>query len=79
MSLRLKTLLSIALMLIVFVSMLLALAWFVVLQGFIDLEKSLVNRNLERSTRALAETVNQLDHTVHVWAAWNDTYAFSRI
>ncbi|MGA1199503.1 MAG: CHASE4 domain-containing protein, partial [Candidatus Latescibacterota bacterium] len=75
-SIRQKLLLSTALVLVVFCVGVLVLSRKVMLDGYLDLEKQDMQRQLNRVNKAVASYFDVLDTTAFDWAAWDDTYAF---
>ena len=76
MSLRIKTLLVMALTLAGLLAGLFLISRTIVLGGFAHLEEEDVRENVTRFQEALSEEVTQIDRTAGDWAPWDDTYAF---
>lgn len=51
---------------------------FVILQSFIDLDRMVAEKDMNRCTAALNREIGLLNRFVHDWAAWDDTYRFAQ-
>jgi sensor domain CHASE-containing protein len=76
MNLRRKTLLILAVVLIVMTLVVSIGARFILLDNYEALEKQRAEVNVKRCLSALSNELSELDSTVADWAAWDDTYAF---
>ncbi|MBU1909066.1 MAG: PAS domain S-box protein, partial [Verrucomicrobia bacterium] len=76
MTLRTKTLLTSAALLVVTLAVFAALSARLLLRGFIDVESDKVRQNAQRLREALEGMLDQLDITTRDWAWWDDTYDF---
>jgi len=75
-TIRQKTLLIVALALVILVTVLYQAFQSVFLESFARLEEQFVRRNVERALDALDNDIATLDGTAVDWAAWDDTYVF---
>jgi signal transduction histidine kinase len=76
MNLRRKTLLILAVVLIVMTLVVSIGARFILLDNYEALEKQRAEVNVKRCLSALSNELSELDSTTADWAAWDDTYAF---
>ncbi|MGC8834723.1 MAG: CHASE4 domain-containing protein, partial [Armatimonadota bacterium] len=76
MSLRVRTLATIAAVLVSLLAVLYASGRTILLRGFEELEQQDVARNVSRAFDALQQSINDLDSNNADWAAWDDAYAF---
>src|ERR1700680_2607668 len=76
MKLRTRTLLSVALSLVILVAVLYSVARVSMMRIFAALEADDTRQNLARATAVLADDLSTLDHTASDYAAWDDTCAF---
>ena len=76
MSLRKSTIIIITLTLIGLLAILYGTSRHIILTNFIDLEKQVVEQNLERGQNALDNEIAKIDSFAHDWGAWDDTYEF---
>jgi signal transduction histidine kinase len=76
MNLRRKTLLILAVVLIVMTLVLSIGARFILLNNYEALEKQRAEVNVKRCLSALSNELSELDSTARDWAAWDDTYLF---
>jgi len=76
MTLRRRTLFTIGITLIGLIAILYFLARTILLDGFIQLERQSLERDIQRVTSALQDSITQLDRFNQDWAGWDDTYAF---
>ena len=76
MKLRTRTLLSVALSLVILVAVLYSVARVSMMRSFAALEADDTRQNLARATAVLADDLSTLDHTASDYAAWDDTCAF---
>jgi signal transduction histidine kinase len=76
MNLRRKTLLILAVVLIVMTLVVSIGARFILLDNYEALEKQRAEVNVKRCLSALSNELSELDSTASDWAAWDDTYAF---
>jgi PAS domain S-box-containing protein len=78
MTLRKKTLILVAITLIGLISLLYIASRAILLTSFIDLETSLVDRNIMRIENAVQEDLDSLLVSVKDWAYWDDTYQYAQ-
>lgn len=76
MTLRKKTLLTIAITVIVLMTTIYAILSQVLLKGFTSLEYRYAHKDVERFVDTLEVSLDQLNAHVRDWAAWDDTYQF---
>jgi signal transduction histidine kinase/CheY-like chemotaxis protein len=76
MKLRTRTLLSIALSLVMLVAILYSVARVSMMRSFEALEADDTRQNVARATAVLADDLSTLDNTTSDYAAWDDTCAF---
>ncbi|MHB9025735.1 MAG: CHASE4 domain-containing protein [Armatimonadota bacterium] len=76
MTLRIKTLFVLSAILIGLIAALYYASRMVVMQGFLDLEKELALRDIQRLRNALYEEGSKLNSGAGDWAEWDDTYNF---
>lgn len=76
MNLRVRTLATIAAVLVGLLVVLYASGRVFLLRSFEELEQQDVARNVSRAFDALQQSINDLDSNSADWAAWDDTYAF---
>jgi signal transduction histidine kinase/DNA-binding response OmpR family regulator len=76
MKLRTRTLLSVALSLVILVAILYSVARISMMHSFANLEADDTSQNLARATAVLTDDLSTLDHTTSDYAAWDDTCAF---
>jgi signal transduction histidine kinase len=76
MNLRRKTLLILAVVIIVMTLVVSIGARFILLDNYEALEKQRAEVNVKRCLSALSNELSELDSTATDWAAWDDTYAF---
>ncbi|MBN1268297.1 MAG: PAS domain S-box protein, partial [Kiritimatiellae bacterium] len=76
MTLRTKTLLASAALMVVTLAVFYAVSSRTLLRGFADVEDQAVRQNVERVREALQSRIQQMDTTARDWAWWDDTYDF---
>src|SRR6202166_2838898 len=76
MKLRTRTLLSVALSLVMLVAILYSVARVSMMRSFAALEADDTRQNVARATAVLADDLSTLDNTTSDYAAWDDTCAF---
>src|SRR6202011_501336 len=76
MKLRTRTLLSVALSLVMLVAILYSAARVSMMRSFAALEADDTRQNVARATAVLADDLATLDNTTSDYAAWDDTCAF---
>jgi signal transduction histidine kinase/DNA-binding response OmpR family regulator len=76
MKLRARTLLSVALSLVILVAILYSVARVSILHSFATLEADDTRQNVARATAVLADDLATLDNTTSDYAAWDDTCAY---
>ncbi|MGH9748021.1 MAG: CHASE4 domain-containing protein [Candidatus Acidiferrales bacterium] len=75
-SLRGKTLAIVLLAMIGLVGGLFAVSWFVLMNGFTNIEEDFAGQNLGRASSALSNELDTLGRTTSEYAAWDQTYAY---
>ena len=55
-----------------------ALSWFVLMNGFTNIEEDFASQNLGRASSALSNELDTLARTTSEYAAWDQTYAYLR-
>jgi PAS domain S-box-containing protein len=53
-----------------------AVSWFVLMNGFTNIEEDFVRQNLGRASSALSNELDTLGRTTSEYAAWDQTYAY---
>lgn len=76
MSIRKKTLLLIAGVLLVFCAGILVLSRTVMLEGYLDLETRDMHQQVNRVKKSLKVYLDNMNTTAFDWAAWDDSYEF---
>ena len=76
MSLQKKTVLTLLLVFILAVIPFLLISYFVILNGFIDVETDLAEQNTQRVADAIEENINNLHVKSSDWSNWDDTYQY---
>jgi signal transduction histidine kinase len=76
MNIRKKTLIVIIITFIFLIIILYIISRVILLGGFIDLEKKIVTRNVERAVNALHDDYLSLSAITGDWAPWDETYNF---
>jgi PAS domain S-box-containing protein len=55
-----------------------AVSWFVLMNGFTNIEKDFASQNVGRASSALSNELDTLDRTTSEYAAWDQSYAYLR-
>ncbi|SPD74923.1 putative Integral membrane sensor signal transduction histidine kinase [uncultured Desulfobacterium sp.] len=76
MSLRLKVLLILCSILIVFVGIEYIVLKKVVYPRFVELEDSEAKKDIQRCVQAIEGNIHHMDSLCHDWSSWDDTYEF---
>lgn len=76
MTLRKKTLVIVALMMLGLIVMLYVTSRIILLRSYVELEQQTTRGDVERVLAALSQELSVLDTTVCDWASWDDTYQF---
>jgi sensor domain CHASE-containing protein len=76
MTLRWRTLITIAITLLGLITLVYISAEHILLSSFIDLEEQEMEEDLSRVVSAFDQYLLTLDTMNHEWAAWDDTYRF---
>ena len=74
MTIRKKTLLAVSSTLIILILLLFTISSYILMNGFLQLEKQDTQKNISRVKDALDSRINQIDKTD--WAQWDDAYTF---
>lgn len=76
MSLKIKTLGMLLAVLLLFIAAQGLIHRFVILPGFLELEQTQTDKNIQRTIQAIDRELFHLSSLVHDWSAWDDTYDF---
>jgi len=76
MNLRIKTLLIVGGIIIGIGLILYGVSQTILLEGFIDIEKRSISKNVERCVGVLHDDIEELNALNYDWSAWDDTYNF---
>jgi len=76
MNLRIKTLLIVGGIIIGISLILYGVSQTILLEGFIEIEKQSISKNVERCVSVLHDDIEELNALNYDWSAWDDTYNF---
>jgi sensor domain CHASE-containing protein len=76
MSLRLKVLLILSVVVVLYVGLYCGIQRLFVMPSFLEVEQNVAVKDVERCISALRREIHHLDLLTHDWAAWDDTCQF---